>query len=617
MNNILCHKDIYGHKHRNRHKHKNKNKNTVRVHCTQTQYTTLKWNPSCVTSIALYMMSCDGRRGTTHSLGEGELERGPEGRERISGINCTLASRLTFLALFLQLEWIVALELMEHPQSPVKCLLPIFVGQPRPNDNFPWDNLRRLPDTPSAKTANRAAKILKRLGVDEGQIERMKTKSIRSIVDDMLAYQGVQLSNSKDSDEIEMIRNCAARILQAVRTRVSVMASKVSNFVSVFPSGHEVIDWMQENAITEFLPIFARHNLHSLALVSKLGRQDAIDLFEEHSQMFNLKSKKPIKGDLMRLNYALDSLTNDPRTQSLTERLKTFTDTNGSVLTVLFSRNSIEAMFSDTVGARKVSISIMSLLLIALVQNQALSPLIWHNLLSPDEESIKNFKRVEYSFWFNYFGYSIPIVMFVASILAMLIMGARLRWSLPAKTSFLARGFFLILAVNVFPLKTVFHWYGLYNDFFAARDYCYNGNVAHFETLNHTEVFNTGKKHAYPDPLHDQLHNCSYLTTSDPPRILDLYDNLINVEYSLLGLSMWVVSGMLYYRQEYFFITYCVAMALMFCFYLFRSGGGFQPVYATFTFTLSLLLVSIILAKVCLCRLPLMPFASQKALILH
>lgn len=482
--------------------------------------------------------------------------------------------------------------------SPVKCLLPIFMGQPRPTDNFPWDNLRRLSDTPSAKTANRAAKILKSMGVDEGQIERMKAKSIRFIVGDMLAYQGVQLSNLKNTDEIETIRECATRVLQAVRTRVSVMASKMSNFVSIFPNGHEVIDWMQENSITEFLPIFAKHDLNSLLLISKIDRQDAIDLFEEYSQMFNLKSKKPVKGNLMRLNYALDSLTNDPRTKSLTKRLETFTDTNGSVLTVMFSKNSVEAMFSDTPGARLVSISSCLLLLIALVFNQGLSPLLWHDVLSLDFDSIKNFKRAEYSFWINYFGYSIPLVLYVATVFIMLIAGARLRWTLPAKHIFFARSYFLI-AVTAFPGKAIFNWCGLYYDFYAAQDDCYNGKAAHFATLNYSEALT--REHWFHDPFHDQLNNCTYLTTSDPPGIFDSQAKLdsLNTEYSLLGLGCHVSTVMLYYRQEYAFLSYSLVMAVMFFFYIFRSGGGIQPVYATFTFTISLMSVSIILAKVC------------------
>ena len=142
----------------------------------------------------------------------------------------------------MQLEIIVALELMQHPPSPVKSLLPIFVGQQGLLDSFPWQNLQRLPDHTSERTAARAAQILRVLGVAHGQIETMKRKTIRSIIGDLLSYQGVQLN--KCDDETEAIRECCTRILSAVRKRIGVESSALSNFVSVNPSGHEVVGWL-------------------------------------------------------------------------------------------------------------------------------------------------------------------------------------------------------------------------------------------------------------------------------------------------------------------------------------------------------------------------------------
>ena len=158
------------------------------------------------------------------------------------------------------------------------------------------------------------------------------------------------------------------------------------------------------------------------------------------------------------------------------------------------------------------------------------------------------------------------------------------------------------MAVIAFPGQAICNWCGLYYDFYAARDDCYSGKAAHFATLNHSEAFT--REHWYHDPFHDQLNNCTYLTTNDPPGIFDSQAKLdsLNTEYNLLGLSHHVFSGMLYYRQEYFFFTTSLVMAVMFFFYIIRSGGGIQPVYATFTFTFSLLSVLFILAKVCLRR---------------
>ena len=70
----------------------------------------------------------------------------------------------------------------------------------------------------------------------------MKRKTIRSIIGDLLSYQGVQLN--KCDDETEAIRECCTRILSAVRKRIGVESSALSNFVSVNPSGHEVVGWL-------------------------------------------------------------------------------------------------------------------------------------------------------------------------------------------------------------------------------------------------------------------------------------------------------------------------------------------------------------------------------------
>ena len=166
------------------------------------------------------------------------------------------------------LEWILALELREHGGS-VKSIVPVFMGHPNVCDAFPWEKLKLMPRFVHRKTAQRAAQILKKLGVDAGQIESMKQKSVASIVGAIQSLQGVQLHQQVHDDSA--LRECSKSILTSVKREISVMASNTDIFAFTRPMGHEVVKWLEENSLEVYQPIFALHRLDSLYIISRLS----------------------------------------------------------------------------------------------------------------------------------------------------------------------------------------------------------------------------------------------------------------------------------------------------------------------------------------------------------
>ena len=103
------------------------------------------------------------------------------------------------------LEVVIANTLMELPTGSrwLQRLTPIFIGKKgiRNYDDFPFQNIAKLPDIPSVQTVKRASKILLKLKipVDEN-MARVMAFSVKEHINRVTQFQGSKLSDLGEMD---------------------------------------------------------------------------------------------------------------------------------------------------------------------------------------------------------------------------------------------------------------------------------------------------------------------------------------------------------------------------------------------------------------------------------
>jgi hypothetical protein len=239
------------------------------------------------------------------------------------------------------LEWIIALELKAHPSSSVKAIMPMVF------DSFHDKKCHRLPNIVARKTNKTAAVILRKLGVPEDQITAMESKTVRQIVNQVLAHQGILV---KVGDEAEAISDAAKRVLKSCQREIRMMSSSPETFVSVRPMGQEVLEWLEENVLDTYAPILAANGLDNLFTISRLENDQIMRLAEDHRTLYCHTDVKPLMGDYTDLRRVIDLLKRDERARLLVKRLDEFRDPKVSALGMLARSNSMELIASKTAG---------------------------------------------------------------------------------------------------------------------------------------------------------------------------------------------------------------------------------------------------------------------------
>jgi hypothetical protein len=286
--------------------------------------------------VLICLLSCNERgRG---SLGDLMTLCPAEGRDRVDRV---------------LLQIIVALELRalgEKTPSPLRAIMPILVGPQRPDSSFepfPMGSLGLLSEVPSVMTNNRAASILARMGVGDKQIQAMQARSVRQHVDLMLKNQGVQAF--KYANQNALVWESARRCLMVIKREIFDLRTHPENFARNRPEGQEVLDWLNENGLRDYIRIFVHYGLDNLLRVSKLSRNEVSRLTEEYGDACSVHDEQESSSPaLSRLDFrqaggytserdgtialelslwkAISTLEHDPRARKMAERLEWFED---------------------------------------------------------------------------------------------------------------------------------------------------------------------------------------------------------------------------------------------------------------------------------------------------
>jgi hypothetical protein len=237
------------------------------------------------------------------------------------------------------LELIIGLELQaigkQTAQSAPFAILPILVGpqrQDRSFEGFPFEKLGLFSPEPSVMTNNRAANILAMLGVGDKQIQAMQGRSVRQYVDLILKNEGVEASIFVNQDAL--VLESARRCLIVIKREIFNIRTHPLRFANNRAGGQEVLDWLCENKLSCYAPLFLHYGLDSLFSVSDLSREQVSRLAEEYRDIEMSVSPRQCQQQDVSIQSELQlwevisilALVRDPRSRQMEERLEWFED---------------------------------------------------------------------------------------------------------------------------------------------------------------------------------------------------------------------------------------------------------------------------------------------------
>ena len=94
-------------------------------------------------------------------------------------------------------------------------------------------------------------------------------------------------------------------------------------FATNRPMGKEVLDWLREQQLSSYVPIFCHHGIDTLISASNLSREQVLGLVEQYRDIYSLDHTQERQ---LHLWQAVNSLKHDPRARTLAERLEWFED---------------------------------------------------------------------------------------------------------------------------------------------------------------------------------------------------------------------------------------------------------------------------------------------------
>lgn len=246
------------------------------------------------------------------------------------------------------LEFTLALETKRDERFATQSIFPIFVSEKDESDGrykkFSFAFTKLLSDSPSAKTNDAAAAIMQKLGFDATRIAEMRKRSVRQIVNGILAFQGMSLSD--EGVHKKALEEAARRVLAKTLECIANLRSDVDLFRMSKPQAEEVLCWLEERGLSEFSTIFARHELDSLLQIRSLDPANLDQLAFELASAFSRDDRSLWLGLRTNLGLAVEGLGKDVRARSIADRLETYADPAVGSIAAAFSANFIEISFS-------------------------------------------------------------------------------------------------------------------------------------------------------------------------------------------------------------------------------------------------------------------------------
>jgi len=106
-----------------------------------------------------------------------------------------------------------------------------------------------------------------------------------------------------------MSLNCNLGSRSQVLQEMRRLRSDPKYFEQGRPMGSEVLEWLQEENLRSYAPLFVYYRLDSLEYVARLERANLVHLFDEHEELYpNSGQKGAMGGELAKLVKAHSKL---------------------------------------------------------------------------------------------------------------------------------------------------------------------------------------------------------------------------------------------------------------------------------------------------------------------
>ena len=244
------------------------------------------------------------------------------------------------------LEYNLALELNKLNNT---AILPLFVGDKAGNGQhthfFQSECMPKLQkDVVVRQISEKVEGYLEHAGVAKEQMP--KRQSVKAIMDSITQFQGHFLQgNAYEAVKgaAQGIYECTVRLFNERRERRAVEIFKFST-----PQGQEVFEWLADNRLLPFAPIFAQNKLNSLRKVSRLTHEEVVEVNEElyASQRKEQDAAVHQHGTRVALSDAIESLKGDLRAQTIQTQMHNYRDSKVSMLNMLGAQNQVSAVIS-------------------------------------------------------------------------------------------------------------------------------------------------------------------------------------------------------------------------------------------------------------------------------
>jgi hypothetical protein len=239
------------------------------------------------------------------------------------------------------MEYILMLALKSHAEGSVQAIYPLLMGsiqQDGAYSPFPMADLDKLPNTPSYKTCDRAARIMTMMRMPAELIDDMRQRSVRNTVNMLLRHQGCHIADLRGTSALT--DQFAGKVLEMMMREIRAQQDAPHIFRLRRPCALEMLEWLHETSLQPLKGVFIASGLESLQAVATLSGSRLRELclaFEETKEEVRFPEEL-----FARFEIARDKLRTEVRSLSMTQRLHRFVDNRVSWATALWSTSAAE-----------------------------------------------------------------------------------------------------------------------------------------------------------------------------------------------------------------------------------------------------------------------------------
>jgi hypothetical protein len=235
---------------------------------------------------------------------------------------------------------------------PCSCILPLF------RNECVWDASLQLPNSPSAKTNQKALHMMQLIGLEALASEELRNGSltVADVWSFFCQFQGVKLYDH-GSEKYQM-EAAAQTILNVVKDVMSEFIFRDSDMNCA--QLYELVSFLSALNIPHYTGILASHNITSVQQLSHLFDHGSDKLYHLIAEDGNrIAHDSSLACELTKLRSAAAAASESPMSKPLDVRFRRFVDSDASFVTAMQSSSFVDILLS-----KKLMLAVFSVLIV-------------------------------------------------------------------------------------------------------------------------------------------------------------------------------------------------------------------------------------------------------------